>query len=75
MEAFLVVPLVIILVTAVHWRARLAKLSFIRHLKFKWELRKKCLKAERCQDCAYWNTRREFCALESQLRDKHKIFD
>lgn len=47
----------------------------VRFIKYKMEMRKKCLKTKPCQCCAYWNVRKEFCALERHLRSKHNFFD
>ena len=47
----------------------------IRYIKYKLEMKKKCLKTKPCQCCAYWNVRKEYCALEKQLQHKHSIFD
>lgn len=46
-----------------------------RFIKYKLEMKKKCLKTKPCQCCAYWNVRKEHCALEQQLRHKHNFFD
>ena len=47
----------------------------VRYVKYKLEMRKKCLKTKPCQCCAYWNVRKERCALEQQLLHKHNIID
>lgn len=49
--------------------------SIGKRIKYRMEMKKKCLNTKPCHCCAYWNVRKDFCALESQLRAKYKITD
>ena len=46
-----------------------------KRIRYKLEMKKKCLGTKPCQCCAYWNVRKEYCALERQLKDKYKLID
>lgn len=47
--------------------------STLKYIKYKREFNKKCLKTTPCQCCAYWNVRKEFCALDKQIQEKYGI--